>query len=51
MSTWLCQDLIRAKKFVRELLGWPGRMKELGLNVDLAAHLEFWSGNSLGVGG
>jgi len=51
MSTRLCQDLIRAKKFVGELLGWPGHMKELGLNIDSAADLEFWSGNSLGIGG
>ena len=51
VSTQLCQDLIRAKKFVRELLGWPGHTKELGLNVDSAADLEFWSGSSSGVGG
>src|SRR5882724_9461448 len=50
MSTQLCQDL-RAKKFVGELLGWPGHTKKLGFNVDSAADLEFWSGSSLGVGG
>ena len=51
MSTQLCQDLIRAKKFVRELIGRPGHMKELALNIDLAADLEFWSRNLLGIGG
>ena len=49
MSTQLCQDLIGPKKFVREFLGRPGHMKELGLNVDSAANLEIWSGESLGI--
>jgi len=49
MSTQLCQDLIRAKKFVREFLGRPGHTKELGLNIDSAANLEIRSGDSLGI--
>src|SRR5882724_6877931 len=51
MSTWLCQDLIGPKKFVREFLGRLGCTKELGLNIDLAANLEIWSGDSSGIGG
>ena len=49
MSTWLCQDLIGPKKFVREFLGRPGHMKELGLNIDLTADLELWSRDLLGI--
>jgi len=51
MSNWLCQELIGAKKFVREFLGRPGHTKELGLNVDLATDLEFQSGSLSGIGG
>ena len=49
MSTQLCQDLIGPKKFVREFLGRPGHMKELGLNMDLTADLELWSRDLLGI--
>jgi len=51
MSTTAVPGPHKAKKFVGELLGWPGHMKELGLNIDSAADLEFWSGSSLEVGG
>jgi len=50
MSTQLCQDLIGSKKFVREFLGRPGHTKELGLNIDSAAALEFQSRDSSGIG-
>ena len=48
---WVFQDLIGPKKFVREFLGRLGHMKELGLNIDLTANLEFQSGDSSGISG
>jgi len=50
MGAWLCQDLIWPKKFIREFLGGPSCMKELGLNIDSTADLEFWSWDSSGIG-
>jgi len=43
MGAWLCQDLIWSKKFVGEFLGRLSHMKELGLNIDLPADLDFQS--------
>src|SRR5882724_7326707 len=50
MGTWLCEDLIWSKKFVREFLGRLSHMKELGLNIDLTAILEFQNWDSSGIG-
>jgi len=47
----MCQDLIWPKKFVREFLGRLGHTKKLGLNIGLTANFEFWSVDSLGIGG
>jgi len=51
MGAGLCQDLIWPKKFVREFLGRPSHMKELGHNIDSTADLEFQCWDSLGIGG
>ena len=50
MGAWLCQDLVWYKKFVREFLGRLSCMKELGLNIDSTANLEFQSWDLSGIG-
>jgi len=50
MGTWLCQDLIWSKKFVAEFLGRLSHMKELGLNTDSTADLEFQGWYLSGIG-
>jgi len=45
------KDFVWPKKYIRELLGRLSHTKELGLNIDSTANLEFQSWDSLGIGG
>src|SRR5882724_1070394 len=51
MGAPLCQDLVWPKKFIRDFLGRLSHTKELGLNIDSTANLDFWSWDLSGIGG